>query len=58
MLKQQIINDVKEADRIFTKAWGEGWDDVEIDIDLLNRLIRYSRLLALRINEPSVKKGK
>lgn len=45
--KQQIINDCKEADRLFKKAWGEGWDDVEIDIDLLNRLICYSRQLVM-----------
>lgn len=47
MDKKQIINDCKEADRIFKKAWSEGWDDVEIDIDLLNRLICYSRQLVM-----------
>lgn len=48
MDKQQIINDAKEANRIFAKAWSEGWDDVEIDIDLLNRLICYARELAMK----------
>lgn len=48
MDKQQIINDAKEANRIFNKAWSEGWDDVEIDIDLLNRLICYARELAMK----------
>ena len=51
MDKQQIINDAKKANRIFNKAWGEGWDEVEIDLELLDRLIRYARLLAMEIKE-------
>lgn len=46
--KQQIVNDAKEANRIFNKAWGEGYDEVEIDLELLNRLICYARELAMR----------
>lgn len=48
MKKQQIINDAKEANRIFNKAWGEGYDEVEIDLELLNRLICYARELAMK----------
>ena len=51
MDKQQVVNDVKEANRIFNKAWGEGWDEVEIDLELLERLTQYARLLAMEIKE-------
>lgn len=47
--KKQIVNDAKKANRIFNKAWGEGYDEVEIDLELLNRLISYARLLAMEI---------
>lgn len=49
--KQQIINDVKEANRLYNRAWGEGWDEIEIDVDLLERLTQYARLLACQIQQ-------
>lgn len=49
--KQQIINDVKEANRLYNEAWSEGCDEIEIDIELLERLAQYARLLAIGIGE-------
>lgn len=46
--KQQIIADAKEANRVFKKAWSEGYDDAEIDLELLDRLICYARELAMK----------
>lgn len=47
--KQQIINDAEEVNRLYNKAWGEGWSEIEIDLELLERLAQYARLLACQV---------
>lgn len=51
MNKQQIINDAKHAGNLAKRGWEKEYDFIEIDLDLLERLAKYARLLAMSIKE-------